>query len=749
MVQSTAAVRVCAVSLALASVLTAGIATSAAAEPDEGTRRMVERLARLRAEANPQNNMFQNAQRAEYLARLLDAYGDELPPLPPNPAREFLNAGRTGEAIKLLERFEAQMRARRAPTDSPAWISLRLQQALAHIRRGEEANCFEHHGARSCLFPISGSGVHKVQGGSRAATTILSELLTQNPGELSARWLLNVAHMTLGEYPDAVPAEWLLPPKLFESEYDIKPFPDIAEKLGLNVKDMAGGSIADDLDGDGYLDIMASAWGLQSQIRFFHNNSDGTFSERTEGTGLIGITGGLQIMPTDYDNDGRIDVLLMRGAWLGEEGRHADSLLHNDGDGTFSDVTEEAGMLSFHPSQAAVWFDFDSDGWLDVFIGNETRESEPHPCELYRNNRDGTFTNCARDAGVDHSGFVKGVASGDFNNDGRPDLYLSLLGAPNRLYRNDGPASGRTGTKGPSACAWKFTEMAASAHVTEPMHSFPTWFFDYDNDGWEDIFVSGYRLDNIGVMAADYLGLEHDGELPRLYRNNGDETFTDVTVAARLNRLLVTMGSDYGDLDNDGWLDFYATTGAPDLSMLMPDRMFRNAEGRFFQDVTTSGGFGHLQKGHGVSFADLDNDGDQDIYHVIGGAFEADAFYNALFENPGHGNHWISLNLEGVRSNRAAIGARVRVFVQDPSGPRTIHRTAGSRSSFGGAPLHRMEIGLGSAKRIDRVEIRWPAGGPVQVLEGLSVDRRYLVREGATRVEPITLKEFRLGGKQG
>ncbi len=746
MVQATASVRWSALSLTLASLLTAGFTEGAATEPAEGTRRMVERLARLREEANPQNNMFLNAPRAEYIARLIENSRGGLPPLPPTPAREFLNAGRTEEAIKLLERFEAEMRARKAPTDSPAWVSLRLQQGLAYIRRGEEANCFEHHGARSCIFPISGSGVHKVQGGSRAAVAILSELLTQNPGELSARWLLNIAHMTLGEYPDAVPTQWLLPPELFESEYDIKPFPDIAHALGLDVKDMAGGSIVDDLDGDGYMDIMASGWGLQSQIRFFHNNVDGTFTERTTETGLTGITGGLQIMPTDYDNDGRIDVLIMRGAWLGEEGRHPNSLLHNDGGGAFSDVTEDAGMLSFHPGQAAVWFDFNADGWLDVFIGNETRGDAPHPCELYRNNGNGTFTNCAREAGVDRTGFVKGVASGDFNNDGRRDLYLSLLGAPNRLYRNDGPAAGSTGNEGASACAWKFTEIGASAGVTEPMHSFPTWFWDYDNDGWEDIFASGYRLDNIGEQAADYLGLEHHGELPRLYRNNGDETFTDVTIPAHLNRLLVTMGSDYGDLDNDGWLDFYATTGAPDLSMLMPNRMFRNAEGRFFQDVTTSGGFGHLQKGHGVSFADLDNDGDQDIYHVVGGAFEADAFYNALFENPGHGNHWTSLNLVGVRSNRAGIGARIKVVVQSPSGPRTIYRTAGSRSSFGGAPL-RMEIGLGSAKRIDRVEILWPSGGPVQVIDGLAVDRRYLIREGAARAEPITLKELRLGGK--
>src|SRR5262249_13498625 len=151
--------------------------------------------------------------------------------------------------------------------------------------------------------------------------------------------------------------------------------------------------------------------------------------------------------------------------------------------------------------------------------------------------------------------------------------------------------------------------------------SFPTWFFDYDNDGWEDLFVSGYMIKDVGDVAADYLGLPHAAGLPRLYHNNHDGTFTDVTVAASLNRVCLTMGCNFGDLDNDGWLDFYLATGNPSLSMLVPNRMFRNAEGKFFQDVTTATGTGHLQKGHAVAFADFDNDGCQDIYTVMGGAY--------------------------------------------------------------------------------------------------------------------------------
>jgi hypothetical protein len=304
-------------------------------------------------------------------------------------------------------------------------------------------------------------------------------------------------------------------------------------------------------------------------------------------------------------------------------------------------------------------------------------------------------------------------------------------------------AGGATAPAG--ARAVHFTDVARAAGVTEPLVSFPTWFWDYDNDGWEDLFVSGYLMENTGDLAADLLGLPHQAELPRLYHNNHDGTFQDVTRAARLGRLLLAMGSNYGDLDNDGWLDFYVGTGNPDLGTLLPNRMFRNAGGRFFQDVTTSGGFGHLQKGHGVSFADLDNDGDQDIYHVVGGALEADHFRNALFENPGHGNHWVAIKVVGVTSNRPGIGARIRVVVETPQGERSIYKTVRSGGSFGASPL-RQEIGLGAASRILRVEIAWPATGRTQVVRDVEMDRHYVVREGEDRAVPTPLRRCRLGG---
>ena len=201
------------------------------------------------------------------------------------------------------------------------------------------------------------------------------------------------------------------------------------------------------------------------------------------------------------------------------------------------------------------------------------------------------------------------------------------------------------------------------------------------------------------------------------------------------------MGANFGDLDNDGWLDFYLGTGNPDFTMLTPHRMFRNAEGTFFQDVTTAGGFGNLQKGHAVAFADLANDGNQDVYEQIGGAFTGDMAFNALFLNPGNTNRWLKLKLIGTKSNRAAIGARIQVTVQTPSGPRHIYRTVNSGGSFGANPL-RQEIGLGNATKIETVAIKWPASGIKQMLTDLELDHLYQVREGEAKALPVELKRI-------
>jgi hypothetical protein len=704
------------------------------------TIRMASLLARLAREAKPAANMFLNHQRAEGYTKMLSLTTDpaESFDIRAQIGLEYLNAGETLQAIQVFADIDKLYANQPAIVGTRVWAEFRHLYALAYLRMGEQDNCLNGHTPESCLFPIRGGGVHKLQSGSRKAIEILEEQLKRVPRDRKGAWLLNIAYMTLGEYPDKVPAGWRISPDVFRSEYDMPRFPDVAANLGLDINDLAGGTITEDFDGDGDLDIMMSTWSLLHPMHYFRNNGDGTFTDRTIEAGLAIVTGGLNIVSGDYNNDGLADVLVLRGGWMGSEGHHPDSLLRNDGNGHFTDVTEEAGLMAFCPNQTAVWLDFNGDGWLDIYFGYESFGDRRYPSKLYRNNRNGTFTDCAQEAGVVADGFIKAVVSADYNNDGRPDLYLSRRGQPNVLYRNDGPA----GTNSSPDAPWKFTDVSEQAGVTEPILSFPAWFFDYDNDGWQDIFVTGYNIKDVGDVAADYLGFQHRAEKARLYHNNRDGTFSNVTQTARLDRVLHTMGCNFGDFDNDGWLDMYLGTGDPSLANLMPNRAFRNAEGRFFQDVTTSLGMGHLQKGHGVSFADLDNDGDQDIYHSVGGAYEGDFYRNALFENPGNSNHWITLKLEGVKSNRPALGARIRVVLDTKSGERAIHRVVSTGSSFGNNPF-RQEIGLGQAKEIKRVEIFWPVTGKTQVLEGLEMDRFYRVREGDTKAELWHLPKFK------
>src|SRR5690606_22178351 len=243
---------------------------------------------------------------------------------------------------------------------------------------------------------------------------------------------------------------------------------------------------------------------------------------------------------------------------------------------------------------------FDNDGDVDLYIGNESSSSVLAPSQLFRNNGDETFTDIAEEAGVTNNRFAKAVVAGDYDQAGLTDIYVSNLDDDNRLYRNNGDGT--------------FTDVASELNVTGPRQSFPAWFWDYDNDGVLDLYVSAYWISS-GHLALQAAGVPASAvEFQRLYRGNGTGGFEDVSAAVGLHELNAPMGANFGDLDNDGYLDFYLGTGRPDYWELMPNVMYRNRRGTGFSDVTTSGGFGHLQKGHGIAFADLDRDGDQDIF---------------------------------------------------------------------------------------------------------------------------------------
>ncbi len=698
---------------------------------------MVALLARLAKKSNPIRKIYRSKERAQYFRNRLQRAqtDDQRLSFSSQLAMELLNAGDTEASLKQFREWDAlAQKVNPSLYESNYHLSKQLQ-ALCHLRIGEQVNCLHNHTSASCILPIRKEGVHEFPQGSEAAIDELEKILARYPEDLSSRWLLNIAYMTLGRYPDEVPAQWLIPESTFDSPFDIGEFRDVAGLAGVDTNGLCGGTIVEDFNQDGWLDILVSSWGMSDPLHLLINEGNGAFKDQSEAAGLAGLTGGLNMIQADYDNDGDTDVLILRGGWMGSEGRHPNSLLQNDGRGNFNDVTHEAGLLSLHPTQTAVWWDYNNDGWLDLFIGNESKGRERHSCELYRNNQDGTFTECARGSGLALRGYAKGTAVADIDQDGFLDLYVSLLHEPNKLFRN-------LGAPRQSGGAWKFQEMASRAGVSGPIGSFPCWFFDYDNDGWQDLFVAGYRINDVGDVAADYLGQAHGATKVRLYRNLGNNAFSDETKTLGLDLVMHAMGCNYGDLDNDGFLDFYIGTGDPDLATLIPNRMFRNNQGKEFQEVTTSGGFGHLQKGHGVAFADFDLDGDQDVYANMGGAVSGDFYRNVLFENPGHSHHWLKLSLNGVKSNRQGVGARVQVVINEPDGSqRSIHRVLRSGGSFGASPL-RMEMGLGKAVSIEYMTINWHGSNTLQRLEGPPLDHYLRITEGSQQWETGTLNRF-------
>jgi len=622
--------------------------------------------------------------------------------------------------------------ASRSPRDSElrkALAAANMVRALAYLRLAEQENCVAHRGDRSCIFPIEGNGVHVNPAAAEQALTALGSFLDRNPDDLEARWLANIVAMALGRHPDAIDAGLRIDPLSREAADGLPPFVDMAPRLGIAGLELAGGVVADDFDQDGFLDIVTSTSEPSSSLRMYRNNGDGSFSDHTAGAGLDTQLGGLNLIGGDYDNDGDVDLLVLRGAWHFGDGQVRNSLLRND-DAAFTDVTYEAGLaLPARPTQAACWADFDQDGDLDLYVGNEAWAplELDFPSQLFRNNGDGTFTDVADAAGVSNDAYAKGVAAGDYDNDGDMDLYVSNVG-PNRLFRNDG--------------GLRFSDVAPELGLEGPLQrSFAPWFFDYDNDGDLDLFVGAYEglLEDV---ARDYIGQEYAGPPPALYRNEGDGRFTDVAAEVGLDRPWMPMGANFGDLDNDGFLDLYLGTGNPGLKTLVPNVALHNVAGKRFEDVTVSTALGHLQKGHGIAFVDFDHDGDQDIYHQLGGFYPSDAFGNALFVNPGGGGAQIGVELRGTRSNRLASGARVTLIVDTPNGKREIHRAVGSVSSFGGSPLGRLEIGLGEATGIDELRVWWPVSDTRSTYRDLAIGSWIRVTEGADAVEPLDVGSF-------
>jgi len=701
-------------------------------------KRMIDYLEQMRIRLNNPANVFASEARVSNLDSLLRITKDPTENL--NLAfrlgQAYLETGREQDAVNLFNRIAQYVK------DVPASRKIVIPAlGLAYMRLAERNNCVNYHSAEACISPIQGKGIHQDKLPGQKAIQLFEMALKEDPNDLDSRWLLNIAYMVTGGYPAKVPKQWLIPGLDAKSKVNVNPFKDVAGSLGIDLKSRSGGMIVDDFNNDGNLDIICSAWGLDDPMHYYKNNGDGTFTDVSEASGIGKFKGGLNICQTDYNNDGWIDIFVLRGGWQGRNKglEQPNSLIRNNGDGTFTDVTYQAGIFSEHPTQTATWNDFNNDGWLDVFIGNETMSPDNlHPCELFINNKNGTFTDVAGSIGLGVVGYVKGVTSGDYDNDGWADIFVSTLGGQKILLHNE-TANGY---------GLSFKNVSNEAGFANSDYStFPTWFFDYNNDGWLDIFMCNYEFDRALSYYAAKEALKPSSDPAgkvMLLLNNKNGTFTNVSSTMDVNQTAFSMGANFGDIDNDGFLDFYLGTGNPSYKSIVPNRLYKNINGKNFVDVTNAARVGHLQKGHGVSFADMDNNGTQDIVEELGGAFIGDAYHNALFLNPGQGNNnWISLKLEGTKSNRQGIGSKITLTITENGKQRIIYREVNSGGSFGSSPL-RQSIGIGTATIIDEIKIVWPASGIGQIFKNVKPNQFLKITEDNKEAAILNIKPIKL-----
>lgn len=518
-------------------------------------------------------------------------------------------------------------------TATDPWKSMiRNLLMFSYFRLGENENCRENHSFESCLMPLKGLAIHTRKHGSESAIRYLLIELAAHPDNLAAKWLLNLAHMTLGSYPADVPSAHRLDPKLLESDEDVGVFHNVAELLGISTFSSKGTGIVDDfLGNDGLKDIFQCSTTYNTNVKLFKNMGNNQFSDVTEAAGLLGIDGGSNCRHTDYNNDGHLDLFIVRGGWFNID--HYNSLIRNNGDGTFTDVTLISGIVSRGASHTVDFADVNRDGLLDIFVGNEDI-----PCELWLNSgADDKFVNVANSV-VRACGLLKAMTFTDMDDDMNMDIFISNYAEPNAMLHNNG----RWSLTEPGT--WDFSDVTSTPNASEvanPRFSFPVASFDADQDGSLDLLVAGHIFEGPDAIWASYTGdeyfmgkiLKHEDKVTQLFLNKkittaaGTATHTYNAIptiqdgkpgAGGLQKHYMSMAVNYGDIDNDGYLDLYFGTGQPEPRAIQSNKMYRNAgDGIHWLDVTSSANLGHLQKGHGISFADIDNDGDLDIYSQV------------------------------------------------------------------------------------------------------------------------------------
>jgi hypothetical protein len=486
---------------------------------------------------------------------------------------------------------------------------------------------------------------------------------------------------------------------------------------------MAGGVAVFDYNNDGNLDIFftngADIATLKKSSakysnRLLRNNGDGTFTDVTEKAGLAGTGYDTSVAIGDYDNDGYEDIFV--------GGVHRNTLYHNNGDGTFSDVTEKAGLShldsEYGPlwSEGAAWVDVNNDGLLDLFVVNYLSwnyAKEPAcsdycnpkvysatPNQLFLNKGDGTFVDISASSGIrSHAGKGMGVAIADYDGDGLPDIFVANDKMLNSLFHNKGNA--------------RFEEIAIEAGVALPENGSPISgmgvdFRDLKNDGYPDIVV-------VALQAETF----------PLFHNNGNGSFTEVTAGSGMTLLSSPMSGyspNVADFDNDGWQDIFVSRGdvlspamADRYSIEQPNTVFRNLQGNKWSALTEEAGFtAQPPKRHrGSAFGDFNHDGKLDLVVTAIGA-PAEVWMN---DSPNN-YHWLEIALHGTKSNRDGVGAKVRLVAGGHT--QFSHKTTASGyASSSAGPVH---LGLRTANVADEIEIRWPSG-LTQILKDVPADQ--------------------------
>jgi hypothetical protein len=453
--------------------------------------------------------------------------------------------------------------------------------------------------------------------------------------------------------------------------------------------------------------------GAHAGCSFYRNNGDGTFTDISTGSGLDRCVYGFGLAVGDYDNNGLPDLFVSGLGFFDGQGL----LMRNNGDDTFTDVTKEAGLGIWGPAFTASWVDYDGDGYLDLFVVNNLGGlfNRKTPNRLFHNNGDGTFTDVSEEAGLKTLWPTIGAAWGDFTNNGLPDLFISNAGRP-QLFRNNGDGT--------------FTDVSREAGIDLPAITSVCVCCDIDDDGWLDIvqFTWSRPHDMIYTLRTGHGPT--DGTPLRIFRNNRDGTFTDIARDLGLDGCWGTMSGTVGDFNNDGHLDILLGNGDPSIDRLEAAVLLEN-DGHRFHNVTFAAGMPFTGKGHGANMADLAGDGRLHLIVAAGGLYPGDLLTTTVFRPKRLPGNYLNVRLVGTRSNRDAIGARLKLW----AGGREQHRLVSSGSGFGCLP-YEQHFGLGKLTQIDWLEIRWPSGH-VQRLEQLPLNQSIRIVEGKAGWEAV------------